>query len=143
MLYMFKVQRSRQHIIKQVRGGSMVYLSPAKVKCDGRHDTGFPWGSLVHYFSHLGAPVRPQLLAHSIPWNEAIVPCGYAHVAQGTRPLFRGLYFCCLGKHSQTETGLKTNFLLMKGENSTASYCLVLTFKLVKIQCLVKEKLVF
>ena len=48
-------------------------------------------------------------------------------------------YFGCLGKHSQTETGFKTNFLPMKGQNS---YCIVLTFKSEKILWLVKEILV-
>ena len=32
--------------------------------------------------------------------------------------LFCELYFCCLGKRSQTETGFKMNFLPVKGENS-------------------------
>ena len=53
--------------------------------------------------------------------------------AHGTRPLFPKLYFCCLGKHSQTGTGLKTNFLPMKGENSLTCDCIVLMFKSAKI----------
>ena len=40
--------------------------------------------------------------------------------------------FVVLKKHSQTETGFKTNFLLMKEENSITSYCVVLMFKLQK-----------
>ena len=44
-----------------------------------------------------------------------------------------------LEKHSQTETGFKTNCLPVNGENSVNSYCVVLTFKSAKIQWLVKE----
>ena len=37
-------------------------------------------------------------------------------------------------ENSQTETGfVKTNFLLMKGDNSIISFCLVLTFKSAEI----------
>ena len=61
----------------------------------------------------------------------------------GTGPSFHKLYFCCLGKHSQTETDFKTKFLLMKGENSVTSYCDVLAFKLAKIRWPVKKILVF
>ena len=46
-------------------------------------------------------------------------------------------------ENSQTETGFKTNFLPMKGENSITSHCVVLTFKSVEIQWLFKEILVF
>ena len=74
------------------------------------------------------------LWTYLVPWNEALIPCGCAHAA----------YFCCLGKHSETETSFKTNFRLMKGENSVTSYCIVLMFKLAKkIWWLVKEILVF
>ena len=31
-----------------------------------------------------------------------------AHAARETKASFHDLYFCCLGKHSQTETGFKT-----------------------------------
>ena len=65
--------------------------------------------------------------------NEGLVLCGCAHAARGTRALFREPYCRFLGKHSQTETGFKTNFLAMKGENSITSHSIVLTFKLVKI----------
>ena len=82
------------------------------------------------------------ILTHSIPQNKALVPCGWAPAARGMRALFRDLYFCCLGKHSQTETSFKRNFLLMKGQNSITSYCIVLTFKLAKTWWLVKELLV-
>ena len=61
----------------------------------------------------------------------------------GMRPSFRKLCFCCLGKQSQTETGFKMNFLLMKGENPITSYCAVLVFKLMKMQWLLKDILVF
>ena len=54
-------------------------------------------------------------------------------------PAERGL---CLRKHSQTETGFKTNFLPMKKENSNTSYCVILTLKSAKIRWLVKEMLV-
>ena len=47
--------------------------------------------------------------------------------------------FVVLGKHSQTETGFKTNFLPMKGENSITFYCIVLALKSAKIWSLVKE----
>ena len=79
---------------------------------------------------------------HSVLRNEALVPCACAHATCRTRPSFRKLYFCCLGKHSQTETGFKTNSLLMKGENSITSYCFALTFKLAKVWRQVKEMLV-
>ena len=80
---------------------------------------------------------------HSIPQNEDLGPCSCAHAACGTRPLFWKLCCRCLGKHSQTETSFKTNFLLMKGENSITSYCIVLMFKLAEIRWLFKEILVF
>ena len=80
---------------------------------------------------------------HSVPWNKALTPCSCAHADRGMRPSFHKLYFCCLGKHSKTETGFKMNFLPMKRENSNSSYCVVLTFKVVKRQWLVKEILVF
>ena len=70
----------------------------------------------------------------------------------GTRPSFltvvleptaeQGLHSCCLGKHSQTETGFKMNFLPMKGENFITSCCVILTIKSAKIQWLGKEILV-
>ena len=82
-------------------------------------------------------------LAHPVPQNEALVPSSCAPAARRTRASFHELYFCCLGKHSKTETGFKMNFLPMKRENSNSSYCVVLTFKAVKIQWLVKEILVF
>ena len=69
---------------------------------------------------------------HSVLPNEALVPRGCMHSACRTRPSFHELYFCCHGKHSQTETGFKMNFLPVKGENFTTSYCIVLTFRLVK-----------
>ena len=80
---------------------------------------------------------------YSVLWNEALVPHGCVHAAGGMKPSFRELYFCHLWKRSQTETGFKTNFLPMKGENSITSFCVVLTFKWAKIWCLVKEILVF
>ena len=55
---------------------------------------------------------------HSMPQNEALIPCSCAHAALRMRPSFHELYFCCHGKHSQTETGFKMNYLLLKGENS-------------------------
>ena len=45
-------------------------------------------------------------------------------------------------ENSQTETGFKTNFLPMKGENSITAYCIVLMFKQAKIWWQVKEILV-
>ena len=82
-------------------------------------------------------------LPHSVPWNEALTPCSCAHNTHKTRPSFCELYFCCLGKHSQTETGFKRNFLPIKGENPITSYCIVLTFKSAKMRWLVKEIWVF
>ena len=79
-----------------------------------------------------------QLLTRSILQNEALVPHGCANAARGLRPLFHKLYFCCLGEHSQTEISFKTNFLVMKGENSMTSYCVIMTFKCAKIRWLVK-----
>ena len=84
-------------------------------------------GTISHFF-----------FTHSVLRNEALVPCGCAHVAHGTRDSFCDVFFCCLGKHSQTETGFKTNSLPMKGQNSITSYCMVLTFKSAKIWWLVK-----
>ena len=60
----------------------------------------------------------------------------------GPHSATRELYFCCLGKHSQTETGFETNFLPTKGENLITSYCIVLMFRSAKIWWLVKEILV-
>ena len=77
---------------------------------------------------------------HSVPHNEVLVLHGCAHAACGAKPSFWKLSICCLGKHSQSETDYKTNFLLMKGENSTTSYCIVWMFKLAKILWLVKKK---
>ena len=51
--------------------------------------------------------------------------------------------FVVLEKHSQTETGFKTNCLPMKGENCITSYCVVLSFKSAKLRWLVKKKRVF
>ena len=68
-------------------------------------------------------------LTHSVPRNQALVPCGCPHAAHRMRPSFRELYFRCLGKHSKTETSFKMNFFPMKGKNSITSYCTVLTFK--------------
>ena len=51
--------------------------------------------------------------------------------------------FVVLENTAKTETGFKTNFLLMKNENSITSYCVVLMFKSSKIQLLIKEILVF
>ena len=84
-----------------------------------------------------------NVLTHSVLWNETLIPLGCAQATHGTMASFRELYFCCLGKHNQTETDFKTNFLLMKGENFITSYCIVLTFKSAKIWQLVKEILVF
>ena len=78
--------------------------------------------------SHLSQPC----LTHSIPWNKALVPCGCAPAAHGLRPSFHEFCFCCLGKHSQTATDFKRNFLPLKGENSISSYCVVLTLKSAK-----------
>ena len=82
-------------------------------------------------------------LTHSVLWNKALVPCECAHAALRRRPSFHEPYFCCLGKLSQAETSFKMNSHLMKGESSITSYCIVLTFKSVKIWWLVKEILVF
>ena len=82
-------------------------------------------------------------IARSVKRNEGFVPRGCGHAARGSRPSFPALYCRCLGKHSQTETGFKTNFLPMKGENSTTSYCAVSTFKTAEIRWLFKEILVF
>ena len=61
---------------------------------------------------------KKKILTHCVTQNKALIPCGCTHAAHGTRPSFHGLYFHCFGKHSQTETGFKTKFLPMKGENS-------------------------
>ena len=87
--------------------------------------------------------ISVKSLTHSVLRNEAVISRSYAHIARGMRPSFCEVYFCFLGKHSQTDTGFKMNFLSKKGENFITSYCAVLTFKLVKIWWLVKEILVF
>ena len=51
--------------------------------------------------------------------------------------------FVVLKNTAQTERSFKTNYLLMKGENSITHCCIVLTYKSVKIWWLVKKKLVF
>ena len=72
-------------------------------------------------------------------------PCSWRRCSRAsrTRASFRKLYFCCLEKHCQTETGFKINCLPTKGDNSITSYCIVLTFILAEIWWLVKEILVF
>ena len=82
-------------------------------------------------------------LTHSVPQNKGLVPHSCAHVACETRALFCKLSCCCLGKHSQIEISFKTNFLLMKRENSITSYCLVSMFKSAKLLWPFKEILVF
>ena len=82
-------------------------------------------------------------LTHFVPKNEAFVSHGCAHAARRTRASFRELHFRCLGKHSHTETGFKTNFFPKKAENPITSYCIVLTFKSAKMPWLVIEILVF
>ena len=77
------------------------------------------------------------------PYLQQLLSWELAAPYRGTRPSFSGLCFCCLGKHSQTETGFKANCLSTKVENSITSYCVVLTFKSAKIRWLVKEILVF
>ena len=71
-----------------------------------------------------------ETLTHSVPQNEALISQGYAHTAHGTRASFHELYFGCLGKHIQSETGFKTNFLLMKGENSITCHCVGFDIKI-------------
>ena len=83
------------------------------------------------------------ILTHSVPGNEGLVPHSCDHAACRTKALFNKLYCLCLGKHSQTETGFKTNFLPVKGENSIFTYCVVFTFKSAEILWLFKEILVF
>ena len=61
----------------------------------------------------------------------------------GMMPAFHTHYFWCLGRHSQTETSFQMNCFLVKGHNSVTSYCVVSTFKSVKIQWLVTEIWVF
>ena len=51
------------------------------------------------------------------------------------------LLLLCWKTH-QTETGLKTNCLPMKGENSITSHCIVFTFKWAKMWWLFKKSLV-
>ena len=93
-------------------------------------------------FNWFTTELRCELLTHSIPQNEALVPHSCAPATCGTRPSFREFCLRHLGKHSQTKTSFETNFLPMKGENSITSYCIVLMFKLAKIWRLVKEILV-
>ena len=64
-----------------------------------------------------------------------------------TSPVERGPHsgnstFGVLEKHSHTETTFKMNGLLIKGENSNTSYCIVLMFKSAKMRWQVKEVLV-
>ena len=93
---------------------------------------------------HSGDNFRMKFsLTHSVPQNEGLIPRSCAHATRGVRPSFCELYCHCLRKHSQTEIGFKTNVLLMKGENSTTSFCIVLTFKSMEIHWLFKKILVF
>ena len=69
--------------------------------------------------------------------------CSRCSVERGPRGLILRTLLCCLGKHSQTETGFKTNCLPMNGENCITSYCVVLSFKSAKLRWLVKKKRVF
>ena len=82
-------------------------------------------------------------LTHFVPWTKALIPCVCAHTTCRTRASFRKRYCRCLGKHSQTETGFKTNFLLIKGQHSNTSYCILLMFKSAEMRRLFKDILVF
>ena len=68
----------------------------------------------------------PVCLLYSVPRSEALVSRDCAHTARATRPLFCKLYFCCLGKHSQTETGFKNE--LPSVENRETFYFLLNCF---------------
>ena len=54
-------------------------------------------------------------LTHSVLWNKALIPHSCAHTASRTRPSFHKLYFCCLGKHNQTETSFKNKLPAIEG----------------------------
>ena len=82
-------------------------------------------------------------LTHLVPRNKALILQGRAHAAKRNEAPVLQTQLCCLGKHSQTETRFKMNFLPMKGQNSITSYCIVLIFKLARMQWLVKEILFF
>ena len=49
-------------------------------------------------------------------WKEALFPQGCVHTTHGMRALFLKLYFCCLGKCSQTETAFKTKLPSNEGK---------------------------
>lgn len=72
----------------------------------------------------------------------AWVPCSLWLVSPHSlyEPSFHEQYACRLGKCSQTETGLKANFFLMKGDKSITSYALWWSlFQSAKIWGLVKK----
>ena len=76
----------------------------------------------------------------------AWVPCSLWLVSPHSlnEPSFHEQYVCRLGKCSQTETGFKANFLLMKGDKSITSYALSwLLFQSAKIWGLVKKDIIF
>ena len=84
-----------------------------------------------HMLSHSWSWDR---LTHSVPQNEALVPCGCAHTARGMRPLFRRLYCCCLGKIQPKWNWYQHELTSDEGRDSITFYCVVLTFKSAKIR---------
>ena len=81
-----------------------------------------------------------SVLTHSIPRNKALVPRGCAHATCGMRLCSANSTLVSWKtqpnttnhhrKHNQIETSFKTNFLLMKRENSVTSCFVVLTFQI-------------
>ena len=119
--------QSRPRIVDNVQFTGEIICNKCPVTRQNRLGTTLKYQEVSSFFKH------------SVPWNKSLVPHGCAHAARRLRALFCKLYCHCLGKHSQTETSFKTNFLPMKGENSITSYCVVLTFKSVETQWLFEE----
>ena len=130
-----------QAVCQQAQGILHSYTQPHSV-CLSKVHSLIASSPQAEYGKSLFFPNIIAFLTDSVPWNEPLVPRGCAPAACAMRPSFREFCFCCLRKHSQTETGFKMNFLPIKGENSITSYRIVLTFKLAKIRWLVKEILV-
>ena len=97
-----------------------LHFCTCSTQCQGTRMNPFPFGRSVK--ARVVVLVATPTVSTQLP---SLQQCPFsvicAHATRGTRPSFRTLYFCCLGKHDQTETGFETSFLPMKRDNSVTS----------------------
>ena len=86
------------------------------------------WQSLITREDVSSSKCAQPVKTHSLPRNETLVPPALFLLSWKTQP---------------NQSRFQTNFLPMKEENPTTSYCVVLTLKSAKMRWLVKEMLVF